>query len=65
MPTAKLHEPQTRHIKDCYGENPHGVNKWQSVSIPGWFGGEVSDHCALQDRLVKNQRNHMAIMFSK
>src|SRR3954466_9500595 len=59
MPGTEFHEPQTRHIQDGDGHNPHGVNERQTMTIARRFLGEVRNDGSVPDGLVKRVRGNI------
>jgi len=41
MPTAEIHKPPTRQIEYGHGQNPHGVNERQTVTIADQTGNQA------------------------
>jgi hypothetical protein len=54
MLAAKFHKPQTRQVENCHSQNPHGVNKRQSVTITERSLRKVGVDRAVPDGLAKS-----------
>ena len=53
MPAAEIHKPPTGQIENGYRQNPHGINKRQTVTIAGRSLHKICDDCSAKDRLMK------------